>query len=199
VLLKHAVDGGAGDKVALCQLAETVAPLTALQDGGAIENKRFTPDVTAFELRPPHACPHPLDDQVAFELCDRTDDHDDGPAQRTAGVDLFAETDELDVQPVQFVEYIEEVLHRSGDAIGSPDQDDVETTAAGISHQSIESRPPGLRTADHVGKLLHDLVAALLGHLTKVVELGLRVLIERGDTQIEGGALHTGSLSISHI
>ena len=32
MLLEHAVDGGTGDKVALCQLAETVAPLTVLQD-----------------------------------------------------------------------------------------------------------------------------------------------------------------------
>ncbi len=32
MLLEHAVDGGTGDKVALCQLGETVAPLTVLQD-----------------------------------------------------------------------------------------------------------------------------------------------------------------------
>jgi hypothetical protein len=32
-----------------------------------------------------------------------------------------------------------------------------------------------------------------------VVELGLGVLIERGHTHIEGGALHRGSLRITHI
>jgi hypothetical protein len=36
----------------------------------------------------------------------------------------------------------------------------------------------------------------LLGHLTKVIELGFGVLIERGDTHVEGRTLHRGSLSI---
>ena len=33
-------------------------------------------------------------------------------------------------------------------------------------------------------------IAALGGHLTKIVQLGLRVLIESGDPHVEGGALH---------
>ena len=55
MLLKHAVDGGAGDKMAFCQLAETVTTLAVPQDSVAIKNKWFSPDVTAFELGPPHA------------------------------------------------------------------------------------------------------------------------------------------------
>jgi hypothetical protein len=91
------------------------------------------------------------------------------------------------------------VLYRPSDAIGSPDQHDVKTTAAGIAQHGIESWTPGFGSTDPVRILLNDLIAALLGHLAKVVELGLRVLIERGDTQIEGGALHRGSLSITYI
>jgi hypothetical protein len=55
--------------------------------------------VPAFELGPPHACPHPLDDQAALQLGDSADDDDYRPAQRAAGVDLLAEADELDVEP----------------------------------------------------------------------------------------------------
>jgi hypothetical protein len=65
----------------------------------------------------PHAGAYPLDDQVAFQLGDSADDDDDGPAQRSAGVDVLPEADELDLQPVQLVQNIEEVLHRPGDSV----------------------------------------------------------------------------------
>jgi hypothetical protein len=51
-------------------------------------------------------------------------------------------------------------------------------TAAGITHHGVEPRPASLRSGDHVGVFLDDEIAALLGHLMKVVELSLGVLIE---------------------
>jgi hypothetical protein len=111
----------------------------------------------AFELGPPHAGAHSFDDQTALQLRDRTDDDHDRPAQGPAGVDLFAEVDELDVEPDQFVQRLEEVLHRPGDPVTSPDQDDVELAAAGIPHHRVQSRPAGFRSADYVGVLLDDL------------------------------------------
>ena len=193
MLLKHAVDGSAGDKVALRQLAETVAPLTVPQDSVAIKNKWFTSDVAAFELGPPHASPYSLDDEVALQFGDGSDDDHNSSAQGTTSVDLFAEADELDVEPVEFVQHFEEVPHGPGDAIGSPDQDDIEPSAAGIAHHGVESRTLSLGSTDPVGKLLDDLVATLLSHLAEVVELGLGVLIEGRDSHIEGGAFHRGS------
>ena len=80
----------------------------------------------AFEAGALHAGAHPLDDQIAFELCDRSDDHDDGAAQRTAGVDLLAEADELYAEAVQLVEDLEEVPGRAGDATAGPHQHDVD-------------------------------------------------------------------------
>jgi len=138
---------------------------------------------------------HPLDDQATLQLSDGADDDDNRPAQRTAGVDLFAEGDELDVQPVQLVQHIEEVLRGSSDPVTSPHQDDVELTPAGISHQGVESRPAGLSSGDHVGVLLDDLIATLLGHLVEVVHLGFRMLIEGADSHIKGGAFHKEILS----
>jgi hypothetical protein len=94
------VDGGAGDKIALRQLSETLAALAVPQDGVAIENKRLASDVSAFELGSPHAGAHALDNQVALEFGDGPDDDHNGPAQRATGVDLFPEADELDIEPV---------------------------------------------------------------------------------------------------
>ena len=85
------MNGGSGDAVFSCDLAEAVSMLTVSTDSFAIEFEGWTSDVPAFEASPPHAGTHSLDDQVAFELGDGSDDDDDGAAQRAAGVDLFAE------------------------------------------------------------------------------------------------------------
>ena len=112
------------------------------------------PMCRAFEPGAPHAGADPLDDQVAFEFGDGADDDHDGAAQRAAGVDLLAEADELDVEPVQLVEHFEEVPDRPGDPVRRPDQDDIEAAAAGIPHQVIETGPARLRAGDPVGILV---------------------------------------------
>jgi len=126
-----------------------VTSLTIPQDSVAIENKWLASDVTAFELCPPHAGAYPLDDQVAFGAsCDRPDDDDNSTAQGPTGVDLFAEADELDVQPVQFVEHIQEVFYYPTLAIRSdaPDQDNIESAAGG--HRSSWHRDLGRLALD---------------------------------------------------
>ena len=193
MLLKHAVDSSAGDKVALRQLAETLSPLSVPQDGIAVESEWLPSDMPAFEPGAAHPGADSLDDQVALKFGDGPDDDNDSSSERSSGVDLLAEADELDVEPVEFVEHFEEVLHGPGDPVGSPDQDDVEPSPAGIAHHGVESRTLGLGSTDPVGKLLDDLIATLLSHLAEVVELGLGVLIEGRDSHIEGGAFHRGS------
>jgi len=140
--------------------------------------------VTALELGSPHAGSHALDDQVAFEFGDRTDDDHDGPAQRAGRIDVLAERDELDVQPVELVQDFEEMPGGSCDSIAGPDQDHIELTAATIPHQVAEPWPTRLHAADSVRVLLNDLEAALSSHLPQVVQLGLRVLIDAGDPHI---------------
>src|ERR1017187_5078225 len=153
-------------------------------DGGPIEDQGLPPNMPAFELGPPHPGAHSLDDQAALQLGDSPDDDPTRPAQGPAGIDRFAEADELGVQPAKLVEELEEVPHGSGDPVASPDQDNIELAAASIPHHGVEPRPAGLRATDHVGKLLDDLIAALLGHLVEVVELSLGMLIEGGDPHI---------------
>ena len=165
-------------------LAQALPETAVGTDRFTVENQWHASDVTAFEAGAPHSGADPLDDQVAFKLGDCADDDDDGAAQRAAGIDLFTEADELDVEPVQLVQHIEEVLHRSCDSIRSPHQDNIELAAAGIPHQITESWPLGLGPGDSVRVFLDDLIATLCSHLAQIVALGLRVLIDAGDPHI---------------
>jgi hypothetical protein len=65
--------------------------------------------VPSFELGASHAGAYPFADQVAFEFCDRSDDDDDGAAQRAAGVDLFAEADVLNTLLIELIKKLKEV------------------------------------------------------------------------------------------
>lgn len=105
MLAEHTVDGGAGDAVALCQLAQALATLAVPQDGSAIEIERLATDMAAFEAGAAHAGAHPFDNKVALQLGDGSDDDHYGAAQWPAGIDLLPKADELDVEPVQLVQH----------------------------------------------------------------------------------------------
>ncbi len=156
--------------------------------------------MTTFELGPAHAGAHPLDNQVAFQFSNGADNRYDRPTQRAAGIDLLAEADKLDVEMIQFIQHFEEVFYRPGQPIGGPNQDHVETAAAGVGHHFVKTRAPGFGTADPICILRNDLIVALNHHLLEIVQLRLGMLIQGGDSQIEGGALHGGhKTGISHI
>ena len=188
--MDDAVYGGPGDTVALGDLAQAEAPAVIAHDGVSIELERAASDVPSFEPGSPHAGAHSLDDEIAFEFGNNTDDSDDGPAQRAGGVDLLAERSELDVQVIQLIEDLEEVFYRSRDSIRGPDQHNIEAGAAGIVHQIAESWATGFSSADVIGILGDDLIAALPGHVDEITALGLGMLIEARDPEIESGASH---------
>ena len=58
-------------------------------DAGAVDLERPAADVLAFERGPAHAGMNSLDDQVAFEFGDRTDDDHHGSTEPSAGVDVL--------------------------------------------------------------------------------------------------------------
>ena len=144
------------------EFAQAESAVTIPKNRLAIDLERLAADVPAFELGAPHAGADTFDDQVAFEFGDRADDHDDGSAQRSAGVDIFAEADELDAEMTQFIEHFQIVLNRAGDAITGPDQDDIELAPASVGQKLVQSGPLRLGAADAVGVLMDDLEAALL-------------------------------------
>ena len=125
-----------------------------------------------------HACPYPFDDEVAFQLGDRSDDDDDGPAERAAGIDALPEADELDAETIEFVQHFKEVPDGPGDPVRGPHQDNIEAAMACVGYHLIEPGPPGLRVPDPVGELGYDLVITLGSHLPEVMQLRLRMLIE---------------------
>ena len=90
-------------------LAQAASSLAVADDSATIDVQWPAPDMPALELGAPHAGAHPLDDQVAFQLGDGTDDDHHRPAQRSAGVDIFPEADELNLYMIEFVQDLEEV------------------------------------------------------------------------------------------
>jgi hypothetical protein len=72
----------------------------------------------------------------------------------------------------------------AGDAVAGPDQNDIKSAAAGIAHQLAKPLPARLHAADPVRILLDDLITALGRHLSEVMKLALRVLIDRTHSHI---------------
>ena len=168
---EHTLNGSRGNGVVPGDRADAL-PVDAFQtDRFPIKAERSAADVPAFKAGAPHAGADPLDDQAALQFGDHADDGDNSAAQRTAGIDIFPEGEELDLQPVQFIEHFEEVLHRPGDPVAGPDQNDIEPAAAGIAQQLVETRTFGLGAGDPVGVFLDDLEAALGSQLTQIVQL----------------------------
>ena len=188
--MQDAVDGGPGGAVIAGDLAQAHPAAAVAQDGFPVQIERPASDVRAFQAGAPHAGADPLDDQRAFQFRDGADDHHDGPAQRTGRIDLLAEADELNPQPVELVKRFEEVACRPGDAIAGPHQHHIEAAAAGIGHHLIEAWPARFGAGDLVRILPHDLEAALDSHLAEVVQLGFRMLVDGRDSHVECGALH---------
>ena len=183
-LFEQAADRCPRDAVGLGDLTQALTSSAVLEDSNPVDIEGPPADMPAFQSGPAHPCPHPLDDEVPFELGDRTDDDDNGPPQRAAGIKVLPEAHELDVEVVEFVEHLEEVPDGSGDPVGSPDQQHLEASAARIPKELIETRSTSFSPGDPIGVLGNDLKTPLLGHRPEIVELSFRVLIDTGYAQI---------------
>ncbi len=135
--MDDAVDGGAGDAVSAGKLAEALPMLTIRQDRSTVQFQRLASDMPSFEASAAHAGAHPFDDQAAFQLGNCSDDDHDGSAERSAGVDLFAERDELDVEVAELIKGLEEMTGGTGDAVEGPNHEHIEAAMAGLFHHLI--------------------------------------------------------------
>jgi hypothetical protein len=174
----------------LSDLAETLASIAILENSNPVDIERPPADVSPLQPGAAHSCPHPFDDEIAFEFCDSADDDDDGPPERIAGIKILAEADELDVEMVELIQHFEEVAHGPGDPVRGPDQKHLEVAAARISKQIVKTRPARFRPRDSIGVLGNDLKTPLLGHRAEIIELSLRVLVDTGYAQIKGNSFH---------
>jgi hypothetical protein len=189
-LFEQATDCSAGDLVGLRDGGQTVAAGAVPEDSNPVDLEWTPSDVPALQPGATHPCPYPFDDEVTFQLGDCPDDDDDGPPERAAGVDALPEADELYIQPVQFVQHFEEVPDGPGYPVRGPHQDHLETTAAGIPKQVIETWSASFRPRDSVGVLGHYLKTPLQSHRAKVMELGLGVLVHGGYAQMKRYSFH---------
>ena len=110
MLMKDAMDGGAGDSITLRQLAQALTLAAIAQDPDAIKVEWFAANVPALELGATHAGAHSFDDEVAFEFRNGADDDNDGSTQRTAGIELFAITYKLDIEMIEFIQHFQKVF-----------------------------------------------------------------------------------------
>src|SRR5450755_2888392 len=97
-----------------------------VEDGSAVHRHLRTPNVPAFQLGTTQSCFHAFDDQRAFKFGNGGDDYNHGAAQGAARVEILPEADELDIEPVQFVQDFEEVLGGTSESVAGPDQHDIE-------------------------------------------------------------------------
>ncbi len=172
-------------------MPQTLPAPPIAEDCFAIHFERLAPDVPSFEAGAAHAGADPLDNKVALQLGYSADDDQDGPAQRAGCVYLFAERDELDIQVIERVQDLEEMPGGAGDAIAGLHKNDIEAAAAGVPHRFIEPRPACLGAGYPVAVFVHDLEAALDGHLAQAEKLVFWMLIEGRVPEAKSGALHT--------
>ncbi len=94
-------------------LAEALSTIPFPEHRDPVDVDGPASDVAAFEPGSAHAGPDSFDDEVPLQLGDRADDDDDGAAERTAGIEVLAERDVLDVETVEFIQHLEEVADGS--------------------------------------------------------------------------------------
>src|SRR5438270_13010584 len=137
-LFEDLANQGPGDAMVAGDHGETVAASAITQHTGAVNLSRTPSDAHTFELGSAHAGFHSFNDQVAFQFGDGSDNDDHGAAQWAARVDLFAAADKLDIQVIEFVQYLQKMFGGARQAVARPHGDHVEVAAAGIAQQLVE-------------------------------------------------------------
>ena len=69
------------------------------------------------------------------------------------------------------------MAHTPGYSVECGDENDVEAVPSGIGQKLVETGTPRFRSGNNIGVLVHDLVSALLRHLSEVEQLRFRMLV----------------------
>ncbi len=110
--------------------------------------------------------------EIAFELGQRPEQMEDQATAKCRGVDAFGDGPEADAFGLQFGDDLDEVLHRSAQAIEPPDRKRVAVSS--IAHGLSQPRPIGFHTRCLVFE--HFLAA----RLAQGIELQRRILVAGG-------------------
>ena len=185
------------------QLAETLTQLAIPQDGVSIERQWLPSDVPAFEFGAAHPGPHPLDDQVALEFGDGSDDHDNSSAQRPAGVDPCSRK-LMNSMLSRFSSSSTSRKCLTDRAIRSEAQTRTTSKPPRRASRIRVSSPGRFALAPLILSVYSStiLIATLLGPSDagrRVGSAGSALVEGGGDSHIEGGALHRGIMSVIYI
>lgn len=157
---------------------------TVFDNGSPVDVERCSADSPAFQFRSTHSSSNSLDDQTLFEFGNGTHNHDDRSTKRTGRVDIFPQTDELDVEVTQFVEHFQEMADTPGHPIESSNEHDVKTISSSIRQKLIKAWSLRLRTGNCVGIFVCDFKSALFCEFAQVQQLRFGMLVRRGNAAI---------------
>ena len=112
-------------------------------------------------------------DEISFELGQRLEQVEDQATARCRGVGVFGDGPEADTFGFKLGDNLEQVLHRSAQAVELPDGEGVAVSS--IARGFSQPRPIGFHTRCLVFEQL------LAARLTQSVELQRRILVAGGD------------------
>jgi hypothetical protein len=134
---------------------------------------------------------HAFFDEGSFQFghgCKNVKDHSPHGRRR---IHVLTERNEIDTEPVEFIEGKDEVLNGSGEPIKSSDQDRIKLPPPGVFHQSIEFGPLLFRATPAAVRVLgNDRRFPNTSPLSQGKELRIHILamLPGGDSRIDRNA-----------
>ncbi len=117
------------------------------------------------------------------------------------GVDVLLVGDEVHAERPELVEGVDKGLGRAGEAVVSPDEDDVNLSLAYVVEEELVVGSIFCGAGRVVHVLAGDVEPSTAGILPKLEELGFRVLafVEGGDSGVDGDAFCGGGGHVQKV
>ena len=131
----------------------------------------------------------------------RCEDTEDECSLWSGGVDVLLIADEVHAEVSELVERIDEGLGGAGEAVVSPDEDDVHLSLSCVVKEALIVSSVFVRACGVVNVFVDDVESSTLGVLSKLEELGFWVLafVEGGDSGVDGDAFCEGGGHVQKV
>ena len=135
--------------------------------------------------------PHPLGDALPLELRQGGENMQLEPSRRRLQVDAFPEGYKPYSEGLELVEQRDEVLEAAPQAVQAPHDDGIHRPALGVAQQAIKGGAAIRGPADAVVDVLDAGPASCLDEPPQLLQLVLRLLVERADPGVDRGPHHS--------
>src|SRR5712692_2963225 len=158
---------------------------------GGIDPKRLASKAFALCLCATEPRLHALNDQAALQLRDGGDDREHRLTERRAGVDLFAEGDELHVEMAEEFERLDQVPHGASEGVERGNDDHIQAASLHVAQEAVQTGAhfPNARDA-RVAILGHVVPSTSLAVCEAIVSLGTYRLLRGRNAEVATDALH---------